>query len=115
MDSTLELYRNVVRFDSTSPEGLQALFAIEYIYEYRLLDYDSAKQVTQAIIDLFPDSSFVSRLNDKFKEPSSGSIFNMSDEDIAAVRAQSHDVLTAQPDSTGWPPAEETLEGRRYR
>lgn len=109
------LYREVVQIDSISPVGLQAWFGLLYLYEYRIKNYDSASAITQTMIDLFPDSSFVPRLNKKLKELPTASAFDISDEDIMALRTKSHESMTAQPDSTGWPPAEDLLKGRRYR
>jgi tetratricopeptide (TPR) repeat protein len=114
-DSIVAMYGNVVNMDSTSSSALKALFALEYIYEYRLADFESAKHITQAIINLFPDSSFVTALQLKLTEREGSSIFDLTDEQIAEARAKSHVSLSAAPDSTGWPPPEETLKGRRYR
>ena len=115
IDSVLAMYGDVVKADSTSTAALKALFGLEYIYEFRLNDFESAKHVTQTIINLFPDSSFVTSLQVKVAEPNSSSIFDLTDEQIAEARAKSHVVLSVQPDSTGWPPPEESLKGRRFR
>ncbi|MBU1638039.1 tetratricopeptide repeat protein [bacterium] len=115
MDSVALLYKNAFQIDSTSAAGLQALFAMQYIYEYRLRDFESARHVTQTIIDIFPDSGFVSSLNDKLKDTTSSSVFSVTDDEIASLRAKAHEVTSAKPDSTGWPPPEELLKGRRYR
>ena len=114
-DSVISLYRRVVEFDSTSAYGLQAWFALEYIYENELENFETAAQLTQIIIDLFPDSSFVSGLNAKLQELPSNTIFDMTDEEIADLRLKAHQTLAMKPDSTGWPPPEESLKGRRYR
>ncbi len=116
-DSLLALYSQVIAFDSSSPEGQTALFAKAHIYENDLAEYDSAGLVFSALLEYFPDSSFARRLRRKLGPPDSlaSSYFTMTKDEIIGKRAPLEDFLEQSPDSSGWPPPEESLEGRRYQ
>lgn len=110
----LMLYRAALAYDSTSASGIKSLQAIAYIQEYLQAEYDSALHTHLAIGRLFPDSTFSEVSILKTQEPDSNSIFMMTDEDLQATLAPVIDVLSTSSDSTGWPPEESSLRGRRF-
>ena len=115
IDSVLDQYVEVAAMDSHSFAGSQALQAIAYLQEYQLTDYSNALATHQAIIELFPDSQFVAISKAKVSEPDTTSIFLMSDKELEGSFQPAMDLLTSESDSTGWPPEESSLLGRRFR
>ncbi len=107
-------YRNVLRMDSTSEAGIKAIQAIAYLQEYKLGDYEAARAAHEAITRLFPDSSFSELSMAKLQQPDTNSIFLMSDEALQATMQPALEFLTTSSDSSGWPPEESTLRGRRF-
>lgn len=115
VDEVIDSYRHVVQMDTHTVSGSRALLAIAYLQEYELGDYSAAMKTHEEIIRLFPDSGYVALSRMKIAEPDSDSVFLLSDEDLAATVQPSYELLTAESDSTGWPPEESTLLGRRFR
>ncbi len=108
-------YRQTLSFDSASLEGSRALHAIAYLQEYKLGDFESAKKTHQAIVDVFPDSSFAEMSRKRLAEPDSNSIFLVPEEELQVSFQPAFDLLTSESDSTGWPPDIGTLRGRRFK
>jgi tetratricopeptide (TPR) repeat protein/uncharacterized protein (UPF0147 family) len=115
IDAVLEKYMDVAAMDSHSFAGSQALQAIAYIQEYTLADYSSALTTHSAIIQLFPDSEYVSISRAKISEPDSDSVFLLSPEQLEGTFQPALELLTTDADSSGWPPEESSLMGRRFR
>jgi TolA-binding protein len=114
-EEALRGYSEVIAIDSTTNEAKIALFAQTNIYEYDMKNPDSAIAVTQRLVNLFPDSAFTTVLRKKLEPPDSSSIFLLSDAELMPQAADTTSVVEAQADSSGWPPPEESLRGRRYR
>ncbi|MBL0060319.1 MAG: hypothetical protein IPP40_02185 [bacterium] len=107
-------YRNVLSMDSASNAGIKAIQAIAYLQEYKLGDFEAARTAHEAITHLFPDSSFAELSLAKLQPPDTNSIFLMSEEALQATMQPALEFLTASSDSSGWPPEESTLRGRRF-
>lgn len=111
----IEEYREALVMDSLTHAGIQALHGIAYIQEYRSADYASAMETHKAIVRLFPDSAFVEKSMAKLQVPDTNSVFLMSEEALQATMAPAMDFLNASADSSGWPPEESSLRGRRFQ
>ena len=114
-DSVLALYSTVIRMDSTTAAAQCALFAKGHIYEKELRQYDSARVSYEALLALHPDCTYVRQLKRVLAEPDSESVFLLTDAQLFDVRQPAESILESKPDSTGWPPPEESLRGRRFR
>ncbi len=107
-------YRNVLSLDSTSDAGIIAIQAIAYLQEYKLGDFEAARSTHEAISRKYADSSFSERSLAKLQPPDTNSIFLMSEEALQATMQPALEFLTTGSDSSGWPPEESTLRGRRF-
>ncbi len=115
IEDVLSAYRETASMDSLSTEGSQALHAIAYLQEYRTGDFEAARTTHEAIVRLFPDSSFTLKSQAKLASPDSNSVFLLSEDELQASYQPASELLSAESDSTGWPPDIETLRGRRFR
>ena len=113
-DELVSGYRNVLNIDSISEAGAKAIQAIAYLQEYKLGDFEAARTAHEAITHLFPDSSFSELSLAKLQPPDTNSIFLMSEEALQATMQPALEFLSASSDSSGWPPEESTLRGRRF-
>lgn len=107
-------YQHVVAMDSTTDAGVRSLHALAYLLEFKLARFPEALDIHRSIIRLFPDSSFTQASKTKLIDPDTSSIFLMSEEALQSQLIPASEILKAEADSSGWPPEESTLRGRRF-
>ncbi|MDD5089084.1 MAG: tetratricopeptide repeat protein, partial [bacterium] len=115
LDSVVRLYDAAIAFDSTSEAGQKALFAKAFVYEQDMHRMNWAQTIYEDLLARFPDSSYAERLRRKLVPPDSESVFLLTDAQLMGARAAAVNLLEETPDETGWPPPEESLQGRRFR
>jgi len=115
LDSVLLLYDAVISIDSTSEPGQRALFAKAFIYEESMHRLSWAQSIYEDLLAKSPNSPYADRLRRKLVPPDSESVFLLTDAQLLGARAAATDLLEETPDESGWPPPEESLQGRRYR
>lgn len=115
LDSVLMLYDAVIALDSTSDAGQRALFAKAFIYEEHMHRMNWAQSIYEDLLTKSPNSPYADRLRRKLVPPDSESVFLLTDAQLMGARAAAANLLEETPDESGWPPPEESLQGRRYR
>ncbi|MBK6766904.1 MAG: tetratricopeptide repeat protein [bacterium] len=115
IEEVITSYQETAQIDSVSLEGCRSLHAIAFLQEFKMRDYDAARSTHEALARLFPDSSFAQVSRTKVAEPDTNSIFLLSDAVLESTYQPASELLSAESDSTGWPPEIETLRGRRFR
>ncbi len=114
LEEVVNGYRAVAALDSHSAAGARALHALAYLLEFRLARYPEALAIHTDIVRMFPDSGFTAVSRVKLTDPDTSSIFLLSDEALQAQMVPAFEILRAESDSSGWPPEESSLRGRRF-
>jgi TolA-binding protein len=111
----LDLYGRAAAHDSTSKTGMKALVSQAYICEYDLHRPDLARPIYEQLQKMNPDTALSVWVRGKLSKVDSTSAFFLTDEQMMGKTQPMESLLEQKPDSTGWPPPETSLQGRRYR
>ncbi len=117
IDSVAKWYKQVAASDSESVYGKRSLFALFDIYDGQFQmprTPDSARVYGEALLSLFAGSPEVVDISKILARDDNSSIFLLSDEDLMKQYQPRQVDIEEAVDEAGWPPAEESLRGRRY-
>jgi hypothetical protein len=114
-NQVLHLYSMTASLDSTSKTGIKSLVSKAYIFEYDLHQPDSARVIYEHLQTMNPDTALSAWIRGKLSTVDSTSVFNLTDEQLLGKTQPLESLLEMKPDSSGWPPPESALRGRRFR